>query len=278
MTARSPRRSALALRWTCHFVVLGWTAALLARASWLMPLATAAEEPVTARVLPVPTPPEEAPRNEPAPEPEPAAEPAPAAEPEPVAESKRSVEPDPRAVSDSDFAAGSSLLDGAGRFPVLSFSYEDFSSFLEYARAMNALGARFVVVRNREIVGAVELESRAVSTDPLGSGFSPRARDYSGEPGLSPLSRAAHERFGRSAVVMMLVPRSLDAGLFGGLARLLSERGEPHAGLSEIRGRYEQAPGGGVRLRVEQVLRRDGTPVAVHAVFDLAPMAAGVAS
>ena len=62
------------------------------------------------------------------------------------------------------------------------------------------------------------------------------------------------------------------------LARLLEERGEPHGRLSEIRGRYEQAPGGGVRLRVEQALRRDGTPVGVHAVFDLARIAGGTAS
>ena len=58
---------------------------------------------------------------------------------------------------------------------------------------------------------------------------------------------------------MMLVPRALDAGLFGGIARALEERGERHADYREIRGRYVRAVAGGVRLRVDAGLHRDGT-------------------
>jgi hypothetical protein len=256
-----------ALRWSCRGAVLAWSVVLLSRAPSLDLEPKPAPEPATAVVRPVAQKPPEVAR----PETEPAAEPEPA--PEPVQPG-----PSPRRVSASDFAAGASLLDGGGDFPVLSFSYEDFPSFGAYARAMGALGARFVVVRNRQIVGALELESAAVTEAGPAAGFSPRARDYTGEPGLAPLARRARQRFGSGAVVMMLVPRALDAGLFGGLARLLAERGEPHQGLSEIRGRYERAPGGGVRLRVEQALRRDGTPVGVQALFDLGRIAGGTAS
>lgn len=252
-----------ALRWTSHLAVSGWTVALLARASWLV-VPQPMVEPPTARVVLVPAPPPE-----PVVEPEPELPQEPAAAPKPALAAPAPSEPEPRSVSQSDFAAGSGLLDGGGAFPILSFSYEDFPSFTSYARAMASLGARFVVVKNRQIVGAVEVESREVTATPVGAGFSPRARDYTGEPGLAPLSRAARQRFGGGSVVMMLVPRALDAGLYGGLARLLKERGEPHPGLAEIRGRYEKAPGGGVRLRVEQALRRDGTSVPVDALFDL---------
>jgi hypothetical protein len=75
---------------------------------------------------------------------------------------------------------------------------------------------------------------------------------------------------------MMLVPRDLDAGLFGGLARLLAERGERRERVREIRGRYERAPGGGVWLRVEAAVRGDGSTVSMDALFDLGQIAAAV--
>lgn len=264
-----------ALRWSCHAAVLAWSVALLAKQ---LPLgAPPPQQPATARVMPVP----ERPRV-----PEPAQAPAPP-EPEPAAVEPAAPEPAPEPavaepvatlVSAADLSRGQGLLDGGGSFPALSFSYDEFPSFVSYARAMLGLGARFVVVRNRQIVGSVDLDSRVVGSAPLGRGFSPRARDYTAEPDLAPIAQAAREHFGAGAVVMMLVPRSLDAGLFGGLARVLSEHGEPHTGLSEVRGSYERVPGGGVRLRVERAVRRDGTPVRVEAVFDLAAIAGGVPS
>lgn len=267
------------LRWGCRAVVLAWSAALLAR-PWPPPLrepapaATTRIQPVREPRQPRPEAPAAQPEGpRPAPEP-PAAQPeAPRSAPEPPAE-----EPVSTRVSAADFRQGEGLLDGGGAFPALSFGYDAFPSFLSYARAMVGLGARFVVVRNREIVGTLDLESRSVDTAPLGRAFSPRARDYTSEPGLAPLARRARERFGSGAVVMMLVPRSLDAGLFGGLARVLAEHGEPRAGLVEVRGSYERAPGGGVRLRVERALRRDGTPVRVDALFDLGSLAGGAPS
>jgi hypothetical protein len=258
-----------ALRWGCHAAVLIWCSAALSQVVW-----PPREEPrpSAARVRPVPTP---APQAAPAPpEPEAASEPPP---PEPASPEPAPVppEPRPRAVGRAELAAGGALLDAGGDFPVLSFSYEDFPSFREYARAMQRLGACLVVVRSREIVGGVDLESGAIEAVAVGPGFSPRARDYTGEPDLAPLARIARERFGREAVVMMLVPRALDAGLFGGLDRVLAERGERRERVREIRGRYLRGPGGGVRLRVEAALRRDGTALSVEALFDLRQITRG---
>ena len=257
-----------------------WSVALLVEQWQHMPEIAAESLPVAARVQPMPEPkePEVAPSKPPEAEKptEPAAEPEPAPEPKPP-EPQRA-EPRPTPVSARDFTLGSGLLDGGGAFPALSFGYDEFPSFVSYARAMLDLGARFVVVRNRQIVGSVDLDSRSVGDEPLGTGFSPRARDYTSEPGLASVAAAARERFGGGSVVMMLVPRSLDAGLFGGLARVLSEHGESHAGLSEVRGSYQRVPGGGVRLRVDRALRRDGSSVDVEAVFDLRAIAGGVHS
>lgn len=262
-----------AARWGCYAVVLAWSAVLFAQHALLAPAAPRAQRLPTARVRPVPEP-RPAPVAQPAPAEPAEARPVPS-EPEPAPPPPEPAPPEPAAtaVSQADLRQGQGLLDGGGAFPALSFGYDEFPSFEAYARAMLALGARFVVVRNRAIVGSVDLESRSVDTAPLGGGFSPRARDYTSEPGLAPLARVARERFGAGAVVMMLVPRALDAGLFGGLARVLSEQGEPHAALSEVRGSYERAPGGGVRLRVERAVRRDGTAVPVRALFDLGSIA-----
>ena len=155
---------------------------------------------------------------------------------------------------------------------MLNCSYDSFPSFRAYARAMSALGARFVVVQHREIVGSVDVETGLVRGASGLAAFSPRARDYTDEPGLSFLARAMRERFGAAAVVMMLVPRNVDAGLFGSIARVLAERGERHEDYREIRGRYERA-GSGIHLRVESGLRRDGSEVAIDLLFDLADIA-----
>jgi hypothetical protein len=216
------------------------------------------------QALPEPAP-EPGPQEAPEPEPEPAPQEAPAPdpelelrpEPEPRGE-RESPEPSPTRVGPPEFAEGEALLDAAGAFPVLSFSYEDFPSFRDYARAMSALGARFVAVRQRQIVGAV---------DP--------ASDYTGEVGLAPLARVVRERFGPRTVVMMIVPRSFDAGLFGGLSRALAERGVGHEQVREIRGRYLRGAAGGVRLRVEGAVGRDGSALDLEALFDLGQIAGG---
>jgi len=242
-----------ALRWSCYAVVAIWSFALFSRAS--LGLAPARPPTPAARVQPVAAP---LPPSAPAP---------PAPEPEP------SSAPPARRVGQAELDEGAVLLDGEGEFPALSCSYEDFAGFRDYALAMASLGARLVVVRDREIVGAIDLDRGAFDAPALGPGFSPRARDYTGEPGLAPLARAARERFGGRSVVMMLVPRVLDAGLFGGLARLLAERGERRERVREIRGRYSRGPGGGVQLRVEGAVRRDGSAVSLDALFDLAQIA-----
>ncbi|MBW1683545.1 MAG: hypothetical protein JRS35_00630 [Deltaproteobacteria bacterium] len=257
-----------ALRWSCYAAVAIWSLAIFSQAS-LGP-APARQPAPTARVRPVV---EKPPRPQPAPQPDPPAEEPSVQEPE--ASPARSAPP-ARRVGQAELAEGTALLDGAGDFPALSCSYEDFAGFRGYARAMAGLGARLVVVRDREIVSTIDLDTGAFDAASLGPGFSPRARGYTGEPGLAPLARTVRERFGGRAVVMMLVPRDLDAGLFGGLARLLAEHGERRERVREIRGRYQPGPGGGVWLRVEAAVRGDGSTVSMDALFDLGQIAAAV--
>jgi hypothetical protein len=269
-------------RLACHAAVIAWGAALFAASIFETPvLANAAEaEEVVARIRPVPEaareepPPAEVARAEPPPRAEPPAEPEPEPEPsaEPPAESEPARPAAPTQVAARDISQGVALLGDGGVFPVLSCSYESFPSFRAYARAMASLGARFVVVRRRQIVGSINLETGTIGDAALGTAFSPRARDYTGEPGLAQLARRARARFGQGAVVMMLVPREIDAGLFGGIARLLAERGDRHDAYREIRGRYEHA-NGGVRLRVDAGIRPDGTRVAMDLLFDLGAIA-----
>jgi hypothetical protein len=235
-------RTRRALRPTCHVVVLLWLAALLA---WPRPREEVPEaEPEQARILP-----------------------------RPDAVPSAALPTSPTAVSPREVAEGSRFLEASGRFPVLSSSYADFASFAAYARAMASLGARFVVVRDREIVGSVDPQTGSVGGPDLPRAFSPRARDYTGEPGLAALGRVARERFGEGSVVMMLVPREIDAGLFGGIAGALARRGESHLEFREILARYERGPSGGVRLRVDAAVRLDGSRLAMDLLFDLGQIA-----
>jgi hypothetical protein len=267
-------------RLACHAAVVAWGAALFAASIFETPvLANAAEaEEAVARIRPVPEaareepPPAEVARAEPPPRAEPPAEPEPEPSAEPPAEPEPARPAAPTQVAAGDISQGVALLGDGGVFPVLSCSYESFPSFRAYARAMDSLGARFVVVRRRQIVGSIDLETGAIGDATLGTAFSPRARDYTGEPGLAKLARRARARFGQGAVVMMLVPREIDAGLFGGIARLLAERGDRHDAYREIRGRYEHS-NGGVRLRVDAGIRPDGTRVAMDLLFDLGAIA-----
>lgn len=226
------------------------------------------------RAPPPPDPPEqrarvrtvvaEPPAEEPAPaEPEPAPPAEPAALPKPA-------EPAPRrvAVAPADAALGARLLDG-GAFPALSARYDGLRTFRGYAAAMRALGARFVVVRHRAIVAEIDVQTGTIREAALAGRFSPRARDYSGEPALAGPARRARDRFGADAVVMLLVPHALDAALFGGIARALGERGEQPGDYREIAGRYERSAGDRLRFRVETGVRRDGRRVALPLVFDL---------
>jgi hypothetical protein len=229
------------LRGICQLAVVVWIAAYLTGPG-AEPAAPPEPEPQAAVVRPRP--------EAPAPPPDPAV-------------------PEPRRVSRAEMARGAALLEGGGDFPMLRCSYEDFPSFAEYARAMLALGARFVVVRNRQIVGAVDIEGGAFVPLPPDAAFSPRARDYTDEPGLAELAREARTRFGSGAVVMMLVPRAIDAGLFGGIAGALTERNDSPDAYREIRGRYVRAPGGGVRLRVDGAVRPDGSETPIDLLFDL---------
>lgn len=174
-----------------------------------------------------------------------------------------------RKVDESDVARGGALLGGEGGFPPLETRYESYGSFRQYADAMRKLGAQFVVVRAREIVGTIDpwtLETGALS-DP--AGLSPRARDFAGEPELVRASRAVRREHGTRAEVMLLVPRRIDAGLFGGIARALEAAGREPSAYRQIRARYERGPSGGLRLRVESAVRRDGREEPLPLLFDL---------
>ena len=204
--------------------------------------------------------------------PAPETPPAPA-EPTPKPASSPAVE-----VTSADLARGADLLASGGRFPVISASYEGLRTFGRYAAAMTSIGGRFVVVSHRKIVGEVDLADGTIRAALLDRPFSPRARDYTDEPALAEPARRVRERFGPDAEIMLLVPRAVDAGLFGGIARELADGGEGHAGYREVEGRYERAPGGGLRFRLLSGLRMDGGRVALGAVFDLDAIAASGSS
>jgi hypothetical protein len=158
---------------------------------------------------------------------------------------------------------------------VLSASYQGMQSFRSYAAAMTALGARFVVVRQRRLVGEIDLARNEMREASLDRPYSPRARDYSGEPALREPARQVRERFGHGAEIRLLVPRSVDAGLFGGIARELARHGDGHGTYRELEGRYERAPDGTLRFRLEAGVRMDGSRVPLDALFDLDALAAG---
>jgi hypothetical protein len=194
-------------------------------------------------------------------------------QPPAVAATAPIAEPSPVAVTEAALREGIALLERAGSFPALSCSYDQFPSFLSYARAMQGLGARFVVVRQRHIVGEWDLASRTFRERAPEGSFSPRARDYTEEPALRQVAQVAREHFGPDAVVMMVVPQSIDAGLFGGIAHALAQRGDPHDGYRELLGRYERGEDGALRIRLESGRREDGTTVPLDLVFDLGAIA-----
>ncbi len=135
------------------------------------------------------------------------------------------------------------------------------------------LGARFVVVLHREVVGSVDVETGNFGPVSMDGAFSPRARDYTDERGLVELAGRARRRYGEGAVVMMLVPRRVDAGLFGGIAGALAQRGEAPDAYREIRGRYLRGPGGGIRLQVDAGVGMDGVARPLDLLFDLTEIA-----
>ncbi len=179
----------------------------------------------------------------------------------------------PEPVSKQALALGRELLASGGAFPALNATYEDFSSFRRYAQSMLDLGARFVVVRDRRIVGQADIETGIVSPFENGASFSPIPRDYSHEPALVTATAAVRREHGRGAQVKMLLPRDLDAGLFGGIAEALAARGEAPELYTEIQGRYEPASGGGVWFRIESGTRSDGETISLSRVFDLSALA-----
>ena len=182
-------------------------------------------------------------------------------------------EPAPRPVGERGLALGRELLSSGGAFPALNASYERFGSFREYARSMQRLGARFVVVRDRRIVASADIERADVAEFDSEVAFSPIPRDYSSEPALRETARVARREHGSAARVQMLLPRHLDAGLFGGIAEVLEERGEVPSLYTEIRGFYEPAAGGGVWFRIESGTQSDGLEVELSRSFDLSALA-----
>jgi hypothetical protein len=236
----------VSLRWVAaasRLVAVVWAIAL---AAFLAPV----DEEVRARVRP-----------------EPSAQAAPTTEP--PAAAPRAQEVAPRAVVAADLRSGAALLEGGGAFPALTASYDGLHSFAAYAAAMQTLGARFFVVRDRRIVGEIDVMSGAIEAASADGAFSPRARDYSGEPALAGPARRVRSRFGGDAAVRMLVPRALDAGLFGSIARALAERGRDHRDYAELIGHYERPAGGALRLRLEEGVHLDGRRERVDLVFDL---------
>ncbi len=248
------------IRLVCHLAVAVWIGAFLAWRAIGLPAAVPVDAPQEAQLRPLPEPPEPA-----------------ASAPEPEASAPAEAPPTPEVIDVGRAALdrGDALLSDGGSFPVLSFRYDGLGSFRGYARAMERLGARFVVVRQREIVAQVNPDSGALAEPDVDSRFSPRARNYSDEPALSGLARDVRSRFGGEAEVMMLVPRRLDAGLFGGIAEGLAGRGLSHRSLREIQGGYGLGPAGGLGVRIDSAEARDGSRLALGWWIDLETLAGG---
>ena len=228
-----------------------------------------------AAVEPAPTPPETAPETPPT---ESESEPSPEraeVRPEPPAATESADVAAPQSLSASDVRRGDAWLSSGGSFPVISASYDGLQSFRRYAEAMVGLGGRFVAVSQQRIVGEVDLETGTLRAPSLDRPFSPRARDYTGEPALAGPARRVRARYGDDAVIMRLVPRAVDAGLFGAIARELSNRGEGPEAFRQVEGRYERGPGGGLHLRLQSAQRLDGSRLALSSVFDLSRIAGG---
>jgi hypothetical protein len=238
-------------------VVLAWAVGL---GALLAPL----PEGPRAAVRPVARPPSAVAVAEREPEPVPAP-----AEPAAETSSERAIEP-----RRADVAHGESLLSGDGAFPALHTSYEGLFGFGEYAAAMQSRGARFVVVRRGRVLAGIDPETGHTREVPDGE-FSPRARDYTGEPALAHATHAARERFGSGAAVMLLVPRTLDAGLFGGIARALADRGDAHDAFRFFEARYTRTAQGGFALHVDAGERLDGRRTPLALVFDLDRLSGG---
>ena len=58
-----------------------------------------------------------------------------------------------------------------------------------------------------------------------------------------------------------------------GIARELHRGGDGPDAYRELEGRYERAPGGGLRFRLTSGVRMDGRRVPLQAVFDLEALA-----
>jgi len=260
------------LRWASRAVVLVWIVSLLAVSARLQRSEPETEALELARVSvsqPAPTSPAESP------------DPASRVDSQPPSQSPASeaanAPPPPRPLI-GDAPSGEAWLAGERPFPVLSAGYEAFRSFDSYARAMRELGARFVVVRGREIVGRADLDTGQLTRPGSLAGFSPRARNYAGESSMARVESAARKRFGGDSAIRMLVPRGLDAALFGGIARALEDLGDSPAHYSELKGRYEPAPDGSAWLRVESGTRRDGREVSLDLLFHLGQLARGASA
>lgn len=252
-------------RLACVVIVVLWALA------WSALRSAAPPAPVRVAVRPVQrasdTPTPTAPPKEPAaPPPVPA---APVTPPEPLT----SVESAASAVQREDVARGEALLQGAGSFPPLHASYEALGSFHAYAAAMHRLGARFVVVERRHILGEIDPEGNLLGSSPPSGRFSPRARDYSDEPALAPARARARARWGMGSTVMMLVPHRVDAVLFGAVARRLAERGRRPDEYRALEARYARARHGSLTLHVERGTRLDGSEEEIHLVLDLSRIA-----
>lgn len=255
------------LRWGSRAALGVWIVAVFAA------LAPGASVPVEAESADAPR---AVARVEPIPEPEPAVEPEPepapeaSSEPEPVSEAAA-----PQVLSSSDVRRGEAWLQAGGSFPVIHASYDGLSGFRAYADAMLALGARFVVVSDRRIVGQLDWATGRLGAAALERPFSPRARDYSGEPALARHARAARRRYGGDAGIRLLVPRDLDAGLFGAIARELANRGEGPEAFRQVEGRYRRGADGGLELRLMAAERLDGSRLPLTTVFALSRTAGG---
>lgn len=253
-------RDAPAVKWACRVVVLR---ALRAPPRIERPVVggTAQAHP---KLATVPPPPPKAAGRPPRVETAADSIPDPPKAPVPVA---TVAEPEVAPPSSSPRELGRQLLGADGKregtVPLISMDYRRNLGWDGYARAVQRLGGLFFIydpAQERMLALADVAENRLLPATQEGLvGLSPRLREIRGEIAVEGLMGQARARWpGRDLALVLLLPLNADFDLVGGIVQGLAARGFPPGSVARVVGGYETA-GSGLRLRVDEVVRRDGT-------------------
>lgn len=150
-----------------------------------------------------------------------------------------------------------------GAVPLISMDYRQHLGWGGYVRSMQQLGGQFFLFDHRaeRIVALADVERGEflAADDGALAGLSPRLREVRQEVAVEGLMRQAAARYaGRDLALVLLVPLNLDFEVVGGVVRGLEALGYPAGEVGRVEGVYERQ-GGRLTVRVQRVIRRDGT-------------------